>query len=317
MTDVDGVPAVLAIAWGMVVAPSRGPKRELSHESIVDAAVEIADEEGLSAVTMQRVAGVFGFTTMALYRYVASKDDLRMLMLDRLSAEVGDAIVDSTDWRSGLRDWAVAVRDCYSRHPWLVSLAGASADSLRVPSPIKMSMPGFMASLDRGLRALRTLDCDLGYKFDAFEQLSVIAADAVNARAAGTQSTLPADAIAAIRDVAGADRFPDLYPLLEDGGYFTFGAQVDPDERFFEALEVVTDSLAALAKQGTAPGSLPEPQLSEADKLAVAEREWREAVTLRKALAQRLAAATKAESVALRDRDRAREAAKATRRRST
>ena len=78
----EEVSRVVAMAWGVAAAPQRGPKRELSLERIVEAAMKIADAEGLAAVTMQRVARSFGFTTMALYRYVSSKDDLHQLMLD-------------------------------------------------------------------------------------------------------------------------------------------------------------------------------------------------------------------------------------------
>src|SRR5690625_5459189 len=52
----EEVSRVVAMAWGVAAAPQRGPKRELSHERIVEAAMEIADAEGLDAVTMQRVA---------------------------------------------------------------------------------------------------------------------------------------------------------------------------------------------------------------------------------------------------------------------
>src|SRR5690625_7314721 len=50
----EEVSRVVAMAWGVAAAPQRGPKRELSHERIVEAAMEIADAEGLDAVTMQR-----------------------------------------------------------------------------------------------------------------------------------------------------------------------------------------------------------------------------------------------------------------------
>src|SRR5690606_6173183 len=118
----DGMPRTVAVAWGVAEFPQRGPKRELSHEGIVDAAIEIADAEGLDAVTMQRVAASFGFTTMALYRYIASKDELHRLMLDAALRAEDMAGIPHDDWRVGLQAWAEVLADCYRRHPWILQL---------------------------------------------------------------------------------------------------------------------------------------------------------------------------------------------------
>ena len=70
------LPRAVALAWGVAANPQRGPKREMSVERIVDAAVELADAGGLGAVSMAAVASALGFTPMSLYRYVTAKDDL-------------------------------------------------------------------------------------------------------------------------------------------------------------------------------------------------------------------------------------------------
>ena len=64
------LPRGVALAWGVAADPQRGPKREMSVERIVDAAVELADAEGLGAVSMAAVAARLGYTPMSLYRYV-------------------------------------------------------------------------------------------------------------------------------------------------------------------------------------------------------------------------------------------------------
>ena len=74
------VPRAVALAWGIAADPQRGPKRELTIERIVEVAVRLADDGGLSAVSMAAIAGELGVTSMALYRYVTSKDDLLVLM---------------------------------------------------------------------------------------------------------------------------------------------------------------------------------------------------------------------------------------------
>ena len=74
------LPRGVALAWGVAADPQRGPKREMSVEKIVEAAVELADAEGLGAVSMAAVAARLGYTPMSLYRYVSAKDDLMLLM---------------------------------------------------------------------------------------------------------------------------------------------------------------------------------------------------------------------------------------------
>ncbi|MFB6713147.1 TetR/AcrR family transcriptional regulator [Streptomyces sp. NPDC056358] len=93
----------------------------LTAGRIVRAGIAIADAEGLDALSMRRVATDLGASTMALYRHVASKDDLVALMVE--AALTGAPLPDTPprDWRHGLeraarRDW-----ELYHRHPWILS----------------------------------------------------------------------------------------------------------------------------------------------------------------------------------------------------
>ena len=105
MTESDDLPRVLQLLWGLDAPGRRGPKPALSLHQIGAAAVRIADAEGLGAVSMSRVAGELGYTTMSLYRYVESKDDLlyeiyhRVLamQLERLEHFAGMAAVPVAD----------------------------------------------------------------------------------------------------------------------------------------------------------------------------------------------------------------------------
>ena len=78
--------------------------RGLTAELVVAAAIELADEAGLSAVTMAAVAKRCGFTTMSLYRHVANKDDLMRRMLDVVLGTPPP--FDTSDWRAGLAAWS-------------------------------------------------------------------------------------------------------------------------------------------------------------------------------------------------------------------
>jgi AcrR family transcriptional regulator len=104
----------------------RGPKRELSIEGIVDAAIEIADAGGLGAVSMSSVAARLGFTTMSLYRYVSAKDDLILLMQEHGTGVRPAAEDIPPGWREALAAWhahAIAIAIAiYAAHPWLLDI---------------------------------------------------------------------------------------------------------------------------------------------------------------------------------------------------
>src|SRR5690606_37225167 len=130
--DEPELPRSLALAWGVAAHPQRGPKRELSIERIVEAAIAIADESGLAAVSMAAIANSLGFTPMSLYRYVSAKDDLVVLMQDHAVGVPFEAIRDTLlehGWRAGLAAWAAGNVGVYREHPWVldVPVAGVAA----------------------------------------------------------------------------------------------------------------------------------------------------------------------------------------------
>ncbi|GAA2676626.1 TetR/AcrR family transcriptional regulator [Streptomyces aculeolatus] len=141
------IPASVEAAWGLRPRPHKGPKRGLTLEGIVAAAVAVADAEGLEAASMGRVAKELGVSTMALYRYVATKDELVTLMVDGafgppppLPEGVGD------DWRAGLRHWYQAIGTAMFAHPWAVA---------HIPSGGPPVTPNQLAALDQALYVLR------------------------------------------------------------------------------------------------------------------------------------------------------------------
>jgi AcrR family transcriptional regulator len=94
---------------------------------IVDAAVSIADKEGLPAVSMNRVAAFLGFTTMSLYRYIPSKDDLLLLMQEEVCANVLPEKAEGEHWWESLRKFVGAVITVYRDHRWFgdIPISGA------------------------------------------------------------------------------------------------------------------------------------------------------------------------------------------------
>jgi AcrR family transcriptional regulator len=108
------------LLWGPHPKPSRGPKPTLSLDRIAQAGAEIADAEGLAAVSMQRVAGLLDVTKMALYRYVPGKAELVALMVETAIGEAPPPNGTRRDWREQLGDWARQLVTVLHRHPWLL-----------------------------------------------------------------------------------------------------------------------------------------------------------------------------------------------------
>ncbi|MFM9607971.1 TetR/AcrR family transcriptional regulator [Streptomyces niveiscabiei] len=117
----DQITRTLELLWEGARRPARGPRPTLTLDRIVEAAVEIADQEGLDAVSMRRVAAELGTGAMSLYRYVPGKSELVELMLDRVNrvsqdpGDLGDGF-----WREALEVMAHSMLGLYHRHPWVL-----------------------------------------------------------------------------------------------------------------------------------------------------------------------------------------------------
>ncbi|MEU7907491.1 TetR/AcrR family transcriptional regulator [Actinoplanes sp. NPDC049118] len=122
----SGDPArTIATLWGIRQLPRRGPRHTLTTERVVAAAVEIADgDQDLAALSMRRVAESLGVGTMSLYTYIASREELVEVMLDRVYEEAVRRLGPRADlpWEDGLRRVAEVSWDLYMRHPWVLQV---------------------------------------------------------------------------------------------------------------------------------------------------------------------------------------------------
>lgn len=141
------LPAVVQRLWGTEAPRRRGPKAALSTAQIVAAAMDLADAEGLAAVSMARVAEAVGYTPMALYRHVSGKEELLVLMSDAVSKALPELPSD-IGWRAGLETWTRAQIDWIMAQPWILELPLSAAP----PGPNRVR------GLDYAFGALRSLD---------------------------------------------------------------------------------------------------------------------------------------------------------------
>lgn len=243
MTETDApelpeLPRGIALAWGVAADPQRGPKREMSVEKIVDAAVELADADGIGAVSMAAVAARLGFTPMSLYRYVSAKDDLLLLMQEAATGVPPESHLEAEGWRARLAALYEAQVGLYLRHPWILSLPITG-------SPIT---PNSSAWLDAALAALD------GTPLSAEERMAVALAVTGHARWCGivlagyteqsrgsglTPAEVTAREAVLFDRVITAEEFPALRQAIEQG---VFLSDADP---FRFAVERTLDGVAA------------------------------------------------------------------------
>jgi len=176
----DARAGAVALLWERRAVPRRGPKPALTLEAITRAGIQIADADGLAAVTMQRVADALGVTKMALYRYVPGKVELVALMIEAgigAAPRPGGAAPRPGGWRPGLDAWAREMFGRFCRHPWsLEATVGA-----RVIGPNELSW------LEQAVALLA------GTGLDGGEMLDVAATLAGHVRAIAQQRSAVAD----------------------------------------------------------------------------------------------------------------------------
>jgi AcrR family transcriptional regulator len=95
------------------------PRRPLSRERVVLEAVALADENGVGALTMRRLAERLLVEPMSLYHHVANKDEILDGMVDVVFREIEFPATDG-DWKKAMRERATSTRAALRRHPWAV-----------------------------------------------------------------------------------------------------------------------------------------------------------------------------------------------------
>jgi AcrR family transcriptional regulator len=222
----------------------RGPRQGLSVAKVVAAAIDLADADGLGAVTMRRVAQALGVVPMSLYTYVPGKAELLDLMLDRVYEQMPRTDVSGMPWRERLATIAQENRDLFDVHPWVAEISTS-----RPPLG-----PGLMAKYEHELRALDGLglgdvemDAALTFLLGFVQAAARSAADAAAARQDSAMSeeqwwAANAPLLARVFDPA---RYPTASRVGSAAGA-AHGAAYDPEHAYTFGLQRVLDGLSAL-----------------------------------------------------------------------
>lgn len=102
-----------------------GPKPGLTLDRIVEAAIEVADADGMAGLSMRAVGARLGRTAMALYTYLPNKAELVDLMYNRALAELPIEYPADEGWRVAVTAWAEDLWAFYLRHPWVLQVSQA------------------------------------------------------------------------------------------------------------------------------------------------------------------------------------------------
>jgi AcrR family transcriptional regulator len=249
--DSAALPGSVAAAWGVRERPHKGPKPGLSLGRIVEAAVRVADTEGLDAVSMGRVAAELGTAPMSLYRHVSAKEELLTLMVDAAWGPAPDGPVPGgpvpgDGWRAGLARWAWGLRAAARRHPWVV----------RIPLNGLPIMPNEVAWFENALACLADTGLSEARKASVIMLLSGYVRNVATTEAdIGTAiraSGLDPDQWMAsyprmLAELADPRRFPALTRFIA-AGVFEFAD--DPDDEFIFGLDRILDGVAVLIEAG-------------------------------------------------------------------
>jgi AcrR family transcriptional regulator len=255
----DGVVHPLAGVGTVVGPPPRATKsvrrprpsdEPLSREEIVRAAIAVADAEGLPELSMRRVATELGVSTMALYRYVDSKDALVLQMVDTAIGDFPFPATPPKTWREGIETPARMQWAAYRRHLWL-------------PGAVTLGRPQMLRNLlphtDAVLQAVAGLGADAATAmYAAITVFGYVRGVALNLEieAQAEQDTgLTADEwVASQTDrfaaMISSDDLPGFRALaVPDGFDFDF----DLEQLFEFGLELVLDGLAVKLQRARTP----------------------------------------------------------------
>jgi len=115
------------LLWEDRSRSTRGPKPAFTPDDVVQAAIQIAEADGLAAVTMHAVSARLGYTTMAIYRYFPNKEALLDAIVDAAMGSPPRASEPRGDWRADVARWAHAKRAMLCARPWLAELPFVAA----------------------------------------------------------------------------------------------------------------------------------------------------------------------------------------------
>ena len=214
----------------MTNADTRTP---LSRDRILQAAVNLADREGLGALTMRRLGAELGVEAMSLYKHVSSKHDILDGIVELVVSRI-ETPDNAAHWRDAMRRRAHSAREVLARHSWAIGLLESrrsmGPNQLRYVDAILGSLRSASFSVDDAAHAFWLID---SYVYGHIVQEMSMS---------GTSSPVVAPTPA-----AESDAFSTEYPHLAEVAEHALGSPFSFDGEFAHGLEVILTALEPAA----------------------------------------------------------------------
>lgn len=214
------------------------PHVPLSKERVLRAAVELADRDGLAAVSMRRLADELGAGAMSLYHYFRNKDELLDDMVEVVFAEIEPPSSDA-EWKKALRTRALSTREALRRHAWALDVMETRMQpgmaNLRLHNAVLACLREAGFSVPDAVHAYSVQDAYI-YGFALQEKNLPFTTSEEAARIGETM----------VRQIEPlAEELPHSFEVV--GGYIA-GGGYDPTTEFLFGLDLILDGLDALRR---------------------------------------------------------------------
>ncbi|MTE17000.1 TetR/AcrR family transcriptional regulator C-terminal domain-containing protein [Nocardia aurantiaca] len=215
----------------MAAKRTRAERAGISRERVLDAALAIADRDGLAALSMRKLGGELGVEAMTLYHYLPNKDALLDGMVERVMSRADAGFTDGP-WHKALTDYARALRAALLAHPGALPLLATRV----------AVTPATLRTAERGLKLLVEAGFGLGPALDALNSLTLFVVAHANSEAR-TAPVNEAGGPGSVEFLKALE--PNEFPLILEAA--RTGAGTDDHTRFEFAVAALIHGFAAAA----------------------------------------------------------------------
>ena len=206
------------------------PRPPLTKERVLRAAVDLADRDGLGALTMRRLGSELGVEAMSLYKHVANKEEILDGIVELVVGEI-EIPSEGADWKEAMRRRAISAREVLNRHSWAIGLLEARGSmgptALRYLDAILGNLRSAGFSIENAAHAFWLLD---SYVYGHVIQETSVAFN--------TSKEMP-ESVGSVLEQVTATRYPHLAEI----GEHALRSPYSVDSEFAFGLDLILEAL--------------------------------------------------------------------------
>ena len=214
----------------MTLAKDPTPRPPLTRERVFQAAADLADRDGLSALTMRRLGAELGVEAMSLYKHVTNKEEILDGIVEVVVGEI-ETPRAGAEWKEAMRRRAISAREVLSRHSWAIGLLEArdsnGPTALRYIDSILGNLRSAGFSIENAVHAFWLLD---SFVYGQVIQETNLPISSSKEMTKSTGSTLEQDTM-------------DQYPHLVEIGEHAMRSDYTVDKEFEFGLDLILEAL--------------------------------------------------------------------------